>query len=165
MMEKFTEFSWKMTKIFFAAVETGDLETVLMFLEAGINPNVLYRDWTPLRRAVYYNQLGIAHLLLDVGADPNFKNSFSRTPLWYIVSDNSKMAKLLLAYSANFDIQDIYLETPLHWYVRVEQPKVVEMLLLAGANPNVKKKYGKTPLDEAREHAHISSVLRKYGAE
>ena len=102
-MERFTEFSREMKKIFFEAISTGDLETVLMFLEAGIDPNIqIYQGWCPIHYAVYDNQLAIAHLLLDVGANPNIKNDWRRTPLFFAeYRNNEEMSQLLRRYVAN----------------------------------------------------------------
>ena len=102
-MERFREFSRKMKEIFFEAIITGDLETVLMFLEAGIDPNIINIDkWKPLIYTVFYNQLVIAHLLLNVGADPSDKVCMGKTVLFFAeYRNNGVMSQLLRRYGAN----------------------------------------------------------------
>ena len=56
-----------MIEIFFDAIRTGDLETVLMFLEAGINPNIQYYGFNSLQYAICYGHVGIENLLLATG--------------------------------------------------------------------------------------------------
>ena len=99
-MERFTEFSREAKTIFFEAILTGDLETVLMFLEAGIDPNIKsVNGWAPLTLAVFRDQLEIAHLLLDVGAKPSDEISFGDLFLAEY-RGNKEMTRLLRRYGA-----------------------------------------------------------------
>ena len=99
---EFKEFSEDMEEIFWEAIKTGDLETVLMFLEAGIDPNVQYAfGLVPLHLAIVHNRLEIVRLLLAVGADLDITDEMGKTPLYYaIVYERVEIARLLRKYGA-----------------------------------------------------------------
>ena len=101
-MERPQKFPRELEKHFFEAIATGDLETVLMFLEAGIDPyiNKLGRSM-PLHTAVYTDQLAIVHLLLDIGINPNIRDRWGNTPLGMAKTCNyPAIAELLQQYGA-----------------------------------------------------------------
>ena len=165
-MEKFREFSRENRNIFFEAIKTGDLETVLMFLEAGINPNAKnFCETTPLNMAVCHSELEIIRLLLLSGADPNIGNLWNKTPLFYLKSDNSVIVELLLAAGANPNVTNVWEEIPLHSYIYHNYLRVAEMVLLAGANANYKNKSRNTLLI-AKEYGCVKMIqlLLDHGA-
>ena len=70
-MKKFREFSREMNKIFFKAVQTGDLKTVLILLEARINPNIKNDfGFIAIQFSIIRNDLAMVYLLLNYGAEP-----------------------------------------------------------------------------------------------
>ena len=167
-MERFRELSWEMKKIFSEAIKTGDWDTTLMFLEAGINPNGSnYCGWTPLHYAVNCDHPKMVRLLLDAGSGPNVKDQYVNTSLFYLSSDNSTMVKILLSAGADPNIFNSWGETSLYRYVTTHKYlKIVEILLLAGIDPNIKNFWGKTSLDYAKQNGNVREVhlLLGYGA-
>ena len=94
-MERFRAFSEEVEKIFFRAIRTGDLGIVLMFLEAGIDPNISdsYGS-TPLYVAVAHNKHVIVSLLLALGVNPNAReHGWGIGLLHFINSDNPEILK------------------------------------------------------------------------
>ena len=159
-MGRFRKLSQEMKEIYAEAVITGDWETVLMFLEVGINPQ------TALSMAVNFDQVEIVRLLLAFGANPNAKDESKQTPLFYIYSDHPIMTKLLLSAGANPNAKDIWGYTPLHMHVPQGSLETVKVLLLHDANPNIKNISGETPLHLAEKHEHIEMIqlLKRFRA-
>ena len=83
-MERLREFSKNTIEIFFEAIKTRDWETIFLFLEAGMDPNIWnVNGWTPLTYVVRYGNKEIVSLLLDFGEDPNIRTTWGKTPLYY----------------------------------------------------------------------------------
>ena len=165
-MERFKEFSEETKKIFYEAIETNDLETVLMFLEAGVDINNQHPfGLTPLHHVVELNRPEMVELLLAAGADPNGKD-WEGTPLYYLYKDNPEIAIMLLAAGADPNVKNMWDEPVLNSYILRRQLKVVKVLLLAGANTNVKNYKGKSSLYYAKKYATTEMVrlLLDYGA-
>ena len=71
-----------MTALLYASRE-GRLEAVRLLLAAGANPEVGEADDVrPLVMALTNNQLAVARLLIDAGADVDAADWYGRTPLW-----------------------------------------------------------------------------------
>ena len=63
------------------AARSGDLETVKLLLEAGVDPNLLGdMGCTPLHYARMEAKADVADLLLSCGASPSIKNLFNDLP-------------------------------------------------------------------------------------
>ncbi|HKA08475.1 MAG TPA: ankyrin repeat domain-containing protein [Gemmataceae bacterium] len=129
---------------------SGDLKTVCLLLDAGAkaddfpNANDLrarassgFR--TPLMWAAYHNDVRMARLLLDHGADANQSTSFGNPLSHACWSDSALAADLLIARGANVNAKDALANfTPLHWAAGTESPnpRLVQVLLAHGADPN-----------------------------
>ena len=164
-MERFREFSAEMKRMFRGAIRTGDIETVLMFLQAGINPNKKIFEIRPLLAAVNFNEPEIVRLLVTSGANPNVRDRWEETLFFYITSDNPIMVQVLLSMGTDPNFPNSWKETPLHMYVERKYLKAAEVLLLADVNPNTKTTYGRTPLDYAGvRDSKMMRLLRNYGA-
>ncbi len=91
-----------------------------------------------------------AERLLERGDDPNQKDEYGRTPLWFAAGygpySPKKIAQLLVDYGANLNIEDINGQTPLFNAVKNYDEDKVKLLLDHGANPNHKDKNDQTPL-------------------
>lgn len=122
--------------------ETMEEEGTGLYECVGIN------QWTPLHSAIFDNDLEVAKLLLEAGADVNLKTGHDEfdtcTPLGRAHTKES--IELLIEYGAdvnqqfgsegyddegNPDIQDI--GTKLHWDLHRLDPECVLLLLRAGA--------------------------------
>jgi ankyrin repeat protein len=133
-----------------AGAASGDLKTVKSLLEAGANAGdfpdtndqrtaaaVGFR--TPLMWAAYYNDVRMARLLLDHGADPNQSTYFGNPLSQACWNDGFEAARLLIDRGANVNARDAVADfTPLHWAAGNESrsPLLVKLLLACGADPN-----------------------------
>jgi ankyrin repeat protein len=102
----------------------GDIESVIKLLNAGANPNI-GDDWgcTPLEIVCQKRNLKLCEILLLHGANPNYKNIESGTPLMEIAKP----------YLGDFD-KNIYI-------------KITQLLLEHGADTYIKDRYDKDILD------------------
>ena len=86
-------------KEMFHSIQKGDLALVEYYLEIGIDPNYQHPEFlaAPLVESIRYNQLEIAKLLLENGADPYIKEVWgSATPLSVAKTLKNKKAIQLL---------------------------------------------------------------------
>jgi len=94
---------------------------------------------TPLMWAAYHNDVRVARLLLDRGADPN-QSTYYGTPLSHACWGGSvEAAELLIARGASVHARDAVANfVPLHWAAGTEppRPQLVNLLLAHGADPN-----------------------------
>ncbi len=88
-------------------IERDNYDEAIKLLEEGANPNsesLLYEQ-TPILKLSHYSDkqnLEMAELLLEYGADPNWINPYGMTPLLIAVaSDNTEMVCLLIKYSVD----------------------------------------------------------------
>lgn len=74
--------------------------------------------------------------------------------------DFKAMAKLLLSYNANVNIEDDLGYTPLMLSCDNDNSDLVKLLLKNGADLNIKSKNGHTALEWADGHKYIENILR-----
>jgi ankyrin repeat protein len=130
---------------------SGDVETVRLLLDAGAKADdypkssqpragdIVAGIRTPLMWAAYHNDLQMARLLLEWGADPNRSTYFGNPLSHACMSDSFQAAELLITRGANVNARDAVGEfTPLHWAAGTESPRpeLVKLLLANGADPN-----------------------------
>ncbi|MEL6923459.1 MAG: ankyrin repeat domain-containing protein, partial [Bacteroidota bacterium] len=86
----------------FKAIQTGDYELVSYYLQIGVDPNYQHPEYmaAPLIESIRFNQLKIAKLLLENGAEANIKEDWAgETPLSVAkLKKNEAATKLLKAY-------------------------------------------------------------------
>ena len=155
------------------AILLHDAELVRTLLEKGVRANATGNGDSALTLVVdatLYSS-GIAQVLLDHGADPNFAGPNGITPLLaaarhsYAGSDLG-FAELLLARGADPNVGGKDGTTPLLETVKhTDNYHVVlfSMLLQKGANPNARTRSGETPLSVASDPFFIN-LLRQAGA-
>ena len=125
--------------------------------------------YTPLYNACSKENIELAKLLIEHGADVNSKSKYEDTPLYNACYHNyTEVAKLLIEHGAdvNFKNRDGY--TPLYWACVKDDTEVAKLLLEHGADVNIKqKKYGETPLNVAciKDNIDIVKLLLEYGAD
>ncbi|MDD3065529.1 MAG: ankyrin repeat domain-containing protein [Endomicrobiaceae bacterium] len=97
---------------------------------ADINSNPKH-GVTPLISAVKKNNIEIAKMLIENGADVNaVGGSEKKTAIFFAVSDdNVEMAKMLISKGANLNVTDAYHETPLNIAVEKGNKKMINLLL------------------------------------
>lgn len=77
-------------------------------------------DETALFNAVYNNNLALAQLLLELGANPNHQNQVDFTPLHLAVANQSgAMITLLLKYEADNKLEDCHGRDPLAYFLEL----------------------------------------------
>ncbi len=136
----------------------------LLEKEGDVNAN---SGGTALMWASYEGQLDMVRLLLEKGADINFKGNNGGTALMYAcVKGDPEIVKLLLENGADVDAKDGSLMTALMWASYEGRPDVLRMLLEKGADINPKNQKGFTALGLASEKSHlkVAELLREQGA-
>ena len=113
------------------AAETGDIQTVLRLLNAGIDVEATDEmGYSPLRLAAASGHTEIVTMLLEHGADAN-------------AADESEFYTALMGASANGQLE------------------VARLLLRRGANVNARDDYDATALTRAAESSFTSPVCAK----
>ena len=132
-----------------AAIVTDNIDAIKQHIKAGSDINMLEpsRGSTPLITAAFFGKTEIAKMLIDAGADLNYKNADGSTALHTaIVFDRAETAKLLIDSGIDVNIQNNNGATALHtaaFFCRIE---IVKALLEKGADKSLKNKYGQTAL-------------------
>lgn len=151
----------------FEAIRSNNESAVRDLIKRGAGLNFEKKDETPLILAIRDKKTGIAKILLEAGADPNFAESVhGGTPLrWAVQMSNIDIIEMLInQYNAdvNFRLKDG--RTLLHTAADLNpDERITVMLLAAGCDANVINEDGRSPLDLAimrRKHS-IAQVLEK----
>jgi hypothetical protein len=146
-----------------AAVDANNVDVAQVLLTSGANPNVVVRpdggkssDWqggeTALIRAIelYGESLDptMVHVLLDGGANPNYKTSGE----YRHVPDDAQFDDLLAGVTA-LDVAAAEGDAP-----------IVQLLLARGADPRIARSDGALPIDIAKSNHHeeIAALIAGY---
>lgn len=145
----------------------GDLATVKLLLEAGVDVNAKdSQGSTALREASYAGKQEVVSYLLDAKADVNSPSSAKFTALSAAISQKQvAIALLLLEHGANPNVVDPAGSTPLIEAAWQGSLPLVKALLAKGAAPNYKRSdIGFTALKAAGNKADIVQALKAAGA-
>ena len=174
---------------FHSAVKDGDLEAVQAFLDKGVSANARsFQGGSPLMYSVTRNRLEIAKLLIDNGADINFR--YNGKTLLHLAAEKENTSKeivqLLIDNDADLNPRDIYYNTtPLHNAVSSGNINVVKLLVKNDAEINAISRMrtlgmrplfpGFTPVDlsmkrieelnrygESEELIHIAKEIKQF---
>ena len=135
----------------FAAVDSGRKTIVEILLEYGVwSSSSTVKEDASLYCAIMRRNEPIAKILIDAGANLDFRSIHGWTPLHLAIYDGEHCEQIymkLLEKGAHIDSQDADGNTPLHLAVEIENPKTVQNLLGAGAsivieNYDLKSPYG-----------------------
>ncbi len=91
-----------------AAVYRDDLDMVAMLLDAGAHLEAVAEAETPLLHAAKYSRFRGAKVLLEAGANPDYRDVRGMTALHYMLKKNSDIRhfRTFAAYGARGDIPD-----------------------------------------------------------
>lgn len=162
------------------SVRKNNFDQIEFLLKNGLSPNVAEGDkesallWTVINK----KHMPTAKLLLEYGADPNYKSRFQVSLLHLAIRQNNyNLVALLLEAGANIEIQDSRGNTPLMMEVQYFQRHrnqfgkmnldIINKLLEYGAKTDVKNKRNNTIMGVALQthNGELLSLLLKYGAD
>ncbi|KAL0269313.1 UNVERIFIED_CONTAM: hypothetical protein PYX00_007096 [Menopon gallinae] len=108
------------------------------------------RNSTPLHLAAGYNNIEVAELLLEHGADVNAQDKGGLIPLHNASSyGHLDIAALLIKYNTMVNATDKWGFTPLHEAAQKGRTQLCALLLAHGADPFLKNQEGQSPLELA----------------
>jgi ankyrin repeat protein len=137
-----------------SAVVTGDLEVIRQHIKAGSDINVLEpsRASTPLITAAALGKTEAAKLLINAGADLNYKNVDGSTALHTAAAfGKTEIAKILINAGINLNSQNNEGATALHVAAFLCREDIVAALLEKGADKTLKNKAGKTAYETVKD--------------
>lgn len=150
------------------AAASGDERTVAACLDghADVEARNEYGQ-TALLAAADFGREGVARLLIEHGADVNFRDDdYRMTPLhWAAQRGDEAMARLLVDHGANVNAQKTNKETPLHLAAGRGREGVAQLLLDNGADANVKDCLGVKAARLAAGHGYQSLAKKLRRAE
>lgn len=149
------------------AVYQAKTEMVKFLLDRGANANEHSNSarYSPLMVACEREDLEIAGLLLERGADANHESEVSETPLTMASkSGQPDMVRLMLDNGADINFRDHRGATPIFGALESGQPDIVIILAAAGADLNIRDSRGRSVLEWAVEKKDIESVTILAGA-
>ncbi|MCW8850135.1 MAG: ankyrin repeat domain-containing protein [Melioribacteraceae bacterium] len=132
-----------------AAIYMRDLEAVKQHIKYGTDVNVPEpsRKSTPLITAAALGEPEAAKILIEAGADLNYKNmDGSSALLTAIVFGKEKVVKILIDSGADLNIKSSDGSTPLHTASFFAEVDIVKALLEKGADKSLTNNDGKTAL-------------------
>ena len=139
----------------------GRVHEVVENLKAPQNPNVVCDGEAPLTRAATNGQEEIVHLLLEAGADTEWRDAavFERTAL-HLAAFNGygKVVRILLEFGAYMEAVDTYGRRPLHLATFKGHLGVAQLLLDSGADKEAEAHWGQRPLHIAAECDRLDVV-------
>ena len=122
------------------AVEDRDVEEVCEYLRRGANVGAYSETEYPGLVLVQPNDVDMAKLLLENGADPNQRKSILHAPPLWFEAKGVEIIRLYLSYGAdpNLGSDPRQSSKPLHHAAYYNNWRVMEALLEFGAEPNVR---------------------------
>jgi cytohesin len=156
----------KITSIHYAA-EMGETDALRRLILEGADiestHNPIYSEpvGTPLFLAAWEEHVETVEVLLQHGANPNYRNVVGNSALGRAAQvGNLKMTNVLLSSGASVDIKDNDGCTPLMIAAAEGHEQVVEALLAAGADVDAQSLRGRTAIDWAEDGRHRGIAKR-----
>lgn len=129
---------------------------------------------SPLVEACSYGALEAVIVLLELGADPNFRSLYNRNPLMLTIGEvfienknrHFEIAKLLIEAGININMVNQWGDSALHYAIKNNNAfEFVELLLIHHADPNLLNSDKKSPIIMAIDKPKVFDILLKYKAE
>ncbi len=153
---------------FFARISRGDLNTVVLFVNAGMDidtPNE--QGWTPLMVALFEGREEVALFLIKKGADVNFSDRSGYRPVhWAAFKGYTTVIDEIVARGGDVNAETDYGWTALLQAASLGHVATIECLLRHGAQPNARDKDGAAAIHKAasNDHADVARALVRGGA-
>ena len=125
-------------------------------------------SWPVLHMFVIYNQIDIAKMLIDAGADVSIRDEYERTALHVCANWNHpEILGMLLDAGVDVNIQDERGETALYRCAWKNHPELARILIDAGADVNIQDDNGSTALHvcASDNNPEIARMLLDAGAD
>lgn len=146
------------------AVLLGNIDMTRMLLEAGADPDLKGRGFTPLGMAALRGHARIVRMLLKAGADIDMKSSDSNTPIIAAtLMHRTDAVRELLAHQPDMTIWNREGRVSLGIAVEDGSKDIVVMMLEAGTDPNLMDRNGNRPLYWANDRYDIAVMLVNRG--
>ena len=146
------------------AVSNGNVEMTRALLEAGADPDLKGRGFTPLGKAALQGDVRIVRLLLKAGADVDRKSSDGNTPIIAAtLMHRTEVVRQLLAYRPDLTIWNREGRVSLGIAVQEGYKDIVTLMLEDGVDANVMDRNGNRPLFWAGDRQDIAVMLVKRG--
>lgn len=154
------------------AAKNADEKNMVELVNFGhdINSKISIFSEGPIHKIIESNKEDkhdVLKKMLDMGADPNLKDSNGWSSLHYACQlGDFESVVILLEHKADIDSYSNNHRTPLHLASSQNHPKIVHHLLENRADPNFKDNYECTPLHLAAKEGNIEcmSLLLVYGS-
>jgi ankyrin repeat protein len=147
LVEMGTDFS---EQSFYSQVIQNKLKLVNLFLEAGMDPNVVEDGMSVLLEACRRGYSEVGSALIEAGADVNAQDSYGVSCLMFSATTGSNDLILkLIAKDADVNARDIYGRSALIEALTTENDITLETykaLIDAGADVNIRIEGGLTPV-------------------
>lgn len=145
---------------FFRAVETGNLNAIRLFLQAGVDLELTNEaGWTPLMVSIFMGSEDAAILLINAGAKITVHDDLGYGPLhWAAYQGFLEATLLLLQKGAYVNVRSDRGLTPLLQAAARGHTEVVRLLLSKRALVDEADEEGWTPLHKAVANGHLEVV-------
>jgi ankyrin repeat protein len=114
------------------AIILNKINIIKLLLNNGANPNILDKNYyRPLLLAILHNNFNVTKLLIENGADVNYygPENMEHPVLIAINKENNKIIKLLLDNDIDMNVQNKFLETPVHYMYYTKKHKLIPLNL------------------------------------
>ena len=146
---------------FLESCEEGRVDEVVENLKAPHNPYVVSGSDSALKWAATNGREEVARLLLEAGADTEWKDGddFKPTALHVAAQTGySEVVRILLEFGADMEAIDRERQRPFHWAAWHGHTAVAQLLLDSGADKEAEDIYCRRPLHLAAGEDHIDMV-------
>lgn len=161
MIKNLPEWCWQLNE--YGTSQIVVYHNTLERLEKSLDADFADEEgYTPLYNACRAGFDEVIKLLLDYGADIEYKNSeYDLTPIFLVGLDHDRPTtmQLMIDRGADLNHQSTYGETPLLIMIDQEHWDCAEVLFNAGADPHLNTMNGKTALSVALKVKNPPDIL------